>query len=792
MEKSLLNAYQSGKNSFLKIPGVVGVGIGNKIKGGVDTGNPSVVVFVYEKLPLAHIPARHRIAPTIGAFATDVRVPVLSIDRGQSFDPHTPPSVEEELATDLEWIDWQKIHALNMQQKKLQFLPGGIIRRLADDGSVMADAIGVTVDELFVIQDTDGHLVTTVGTDVVVDRVGAWNSFRNVFGDDYDFATFFIDVGSGLADCGNASNFIFNNVNGIGHSATNIRATWGSSRLLRWSNHSWFSTRTLLHEMTHQWLFFVDYKDTATGSVKDLLHQDWVWNAGQKGYHWGRWVDNNNSCMDYDRADWVDNGDGTYNRVKHYEDTEPGYFGFHSVDLYLMGLIPDTEVTPVTIVQNPTPAVSDASAGPYTPTSTTTVGAANIQWAEGSRSPNHQNSQRVFHQAFIVITRNASLTSTFISNSQTWRSQHEAHFRSQTGGRAMVDTRLKHINFQDLYCKDNATDSGASLSAGCFWESPDVWVRNSDDDGTDHERPVREQTNWIYMRVRNKSALAYDNVTVNVYLGNFNSLTPGTEFFYPVDWNPQGLIGSATVNVPAKVGATEGSVIAKIEWPATLIPPAAGWHPCLLGEILPMEKDLTNLHHVWENRKLCQRNLTIIDPEDFDLPSNLQSAIFYYDFIVGHSLRGSLPTNLEIEVLKTSKNVRLFVDTGGRVPILPELASVLVSNISIPLPRKKGRLQGFAQKIKIELKNKLPTKTMLKRLGLVGCMPVIFNDHHLLEIMTVERATFPLNPKMQSGSLKIWGVLSTPPSKREKIILRIQETVKNKRVLGGVTLEVRW
>lgn len=81
---------------------------------------------------------------------------------------------------------------------------------------------------------------------------------------------------------------------------------------------------------------------------------------------------------------------------------------------------------------------------------------------------------------------------------------------------------------------------------------------------------------------------------------------------------------------------------------------------------------------------------------------------------------------------------------------------------------------------------------MLKRLGLVGCIPVIFNDHHLLEIMPVERASFPLNPKMQSGTLRIWGVFSTPPSKREKIILRIQEAVKNKRVLGGVTLEVRW
>ena len=428
----------------------------------------------------------------------------------------------------------------------------------------------------------------------------------------------------------------------------------------------------------------------------------------------------------------------------------------------------------------------------YTDIQTGTVGAANIQWAEGHVAPAIRTasgfSTRRSSSSLATPVSPALLSATARPGDPSMR---------RTSAAKPVGERWSILGsntptFQDLYCKDNATDSGASLSTGCSGSRQTYGYEIATTTAPTTKDRFANKHELDHSRVRNKSALAYDNVMVNVYLGNFNSLTPGTEFFYPVDWNPQGLIGSATVNVPAKVGAAEGSVIAKIEWPAALIPPAAGWHPCLLGEILPMEKDLTNLHHVWENRKLCQRNLTIIDPEDFDLPSNLHSAVFYYDFIVGHSLRGSLPTNLEIEVLKTSKNVRLFVDTGGRVPVLPQLASVLVSNISIPLPRKKGRLQGFAQKIKIELKNKLPTKTMLKRLGLVGCIPVIFNDHHLLEIMPVERASFPLNPKMQSGTLRIWGVFSTPPSKREKIILRIQEAVKNKRVLGGVTLEVRW
>ena len=100
---------------------------------------------------------------------------------------------------------------------------------------------------------------------------------------------------------------------------------------------------------------------------------------------------------------------------------------------------------------------------------------------------------------------------------------------------------------------------------------------------------------------------------MNFYLANFEALVPGTEFFYPVNWAPAGLLGSATIAaVPAKSGGVDGEAITNIKWPASQIPPAAGWHPCLLTEVLPMEVTPTGLHHVWENKKLAQRNITIL------------------------------------------------------------------------------------------------------------------------------------------------------------------------------------
>ena len=43
MDKSLLSAYLLGKQSFLKFPGVVGVGLGNKVKVRV-TGNQEMAI----------------------------------------------------------------------------------------------------------------------------------------------------------------------------------------------------------------------------------------------------------------------------------------------------------------------------------------------------------------------------------------------------------------------------------------------------------------------------------------------------------------------------------------------------------------------------------------------------------------------------------------------------------------------------------------------------------------------------------------------------------------------------
>lgn len=717
VNRSLQDAFTRGRAVFLQYDGVVGVGHGPKLKGRSRrvVSPESIIVLVERKLPPSEVPEGQLVPPNFEGFPTDVREPVLSVETPAEFDPNRPPDdpSQGECLTDNEWIDWGKINELNARQRREQRqgsrrrTRGGGAQPAGDEPAEDAPTVQV-VDELFVIMDPDSTLVTTVGTSQTINWVGAYNLLRSTFGDDYDFVAFFVDVGSGMPDVGNASNTIFNNVTGIGLGATNTRATWSSTKLLRRTHHSWFSLRTMLHELAHQWLFYVDYRETAAGTTQDLLHQDWVWDAGQSGFHWGRWPDNDHSCMDYDRADWTANGDGTFNRTRHFENSSPDdvWFGYHSLDQYLMGLIPASSVSSVTVVQNPSPAQSDAVTGPYTPSpGTVTVGVSKVQFEEGARSPDYLNGQRVFHQATVVVTKSTTATTTFVTDSQTWRSDHTARFRRATSGRAMVDTSLLRANHANLYLRDSPSDTGIEPSSGAFWVSPDLWVRNADDNGVDHQCPIRGQANWIYVRVRNKDAQPYNNVTVNVYRANFLSLTPGTEFLYPVDWNPDELLGSATLaTIPAASGGADGTAIAKIQWTAAKIPPAAGWHPCILGEVIPMVTSPSGLHHVWENRKLAQRNLTIIDiaggcPPTGDAGDVLPEAVMFVSaFTIGHTLRPPQPTELRLSLLGDAPGVHLFLDPAGLVDGLEEEAALL--NLEIPIglgamPPDEATVQGI-------------------------------------------------------------------------------------------------
>lgn len=653
------------------------------------------------------------------------------------------------------------------------------------------------VGDLFVVHDPDGDLETVVGGQTTLDWVGIYQLLRGSFGDHYDFMSCYLDVGSGMINIGAAAGTIYQDASGIGRwTAANgfdFRSSWGTTKLQHYAhfatNLASTNLSTVLHEIGHRWLAYVNYADTDPGPAQLLLHEDWIWTPSQKGGHWGRWVDNQNSCMDYDQAEWIDNGDGTFNRI----DRDPNnvahdeWFGYFALDQYLMGLLPPSAVAPFTIVHDPSPPPSELGpfgvpTGPYTPNpSALTVTIDQVRnrrsdeptpWS-GPRNPNHLDSQRVFHEALVVISKNTSTATAFITATEDLRKDAAANFRRVTSGRAMVDASLLRANYGSLYMKDNPADTGTGTSSAPFWLSPDLWVRNADDGGLVDQPTVRGSSNWIHVRVRNRSGQSYADVTVNVYLANF----AGTEFLYPVDWNPAALLGSVQLaTVPAAAGGVEGEVIAKIEWTADRIPPAPGWHPCLLSEVIPMEVSPSGLHHVFENRKLAQRNLTIIDPPP---PAGDPGvSMFAFAFKIGHELRPRQPTVLRLDTERGGAGSRVFLDPDGLVDGIPDEAVLLTWDV----PLSTSGIPAEGEVVAIDPRSATPREDAgrSRRSGCLGALlrlvvpggrsrlaahrlrglrPVLLNGLPLLEL-TEPRASVTLTlPAEQRRTLRLFGIV---------------------------------
>ena len=173
--------------------------------------------------------------------------------------------------------------------------------------------------------------------------------------------------------------------------------TWGNGNLANW---------VFGQELSHRWAAFVRFKDEVTGKRNDAL-------LGRDLQHWSYFMETGGSPMEGNH--WDDNGDGTY--------TTDGLLSkpavFMPLDLYLMGMVPATDVMPLTLLVPPTPDVSDGFRGTVNRASQPegtgrhvtisarprTVTVEQIIAAEGTRSPAWDKSPHEFHLGFQLVVR---------------------------------------------------------------------------------------------------------------------------------------------------------------------------------------------------------------------------------------------------------------------------------------------------------------------------------------------------------------------------------------------------
>jgi hypothetical protein len=160
----------------------------------------------------------------------------------------------------------------------------------------------------------------------------------------------------------------------------------------------------------------------------------------------------------------------------------------------------------------------------------------------------------------------------------------------------------------DIWLKDDPAHLGDDLWGGTFWDSPDLWVRTQDDGGTDHQNPEHGQDNWLYARIRNRSATqAVEHFVVTFNVKSF----AGTQFSCPGDFLP---CIAAVAGFNLAPGETR---VVKQRWPSDAVPPG-GTHACLLASLICRGEHPVTGAHVWEHNNLAQKNLTIVDLEAGD------------------------------------------------------------------------------------------------------------------------------------------------------------------------------
>lgn len=159
-------------------------------------------------------------------------------------------------------------------------------------------------------------------------------------------------------------------------------------------------------ELGHRWGSFVHFAEEGDTTTNALL-------LGRDQAHWSFFMDTGGSPMEGNW--WRDNGDGTFTTITTQSD-----FGYHPLDLYLMGLIPPEEVGEFWFIDNPDlsgftrPPRPDSGPAYYHPISLPgtkkTLTIEDIIRAEGERVPAFASAPKKFKIGFVLVVQDGQQT----------------------------------------------------------------------------------------------------------------------------------------------------------------------------------------------------------------------------------------------------------------------------------------------------------------------------------------------------------------------------------------------
>lgn len=410
---------------FYKLdPNVIGINIvPSRAKSPPEPFEQVLVVYVLEKKARSVLDPTKVIPKEFLGLRTEVRAP-LSLGA-----PRPVGDFDQDVAlrNDRRAIDWRRVHELTVTAPASPATPN--TPNVQDFGDIC------------VVEDDGQLLFFPTSMHPEVNYFHAYQLFRTLHGDDFDFVTFFVDEASGMPNPGNSEyHSLFNDVQGIGREPRDDRHGWGTSRLegyhiIKPNPLTWRGT--MLQEFGHRFLASARYQDPETHqTMSDHLREGEVpFGHWAKELHISRNVlDDDKSPMDYGSNDWNELPSGAFSS----EFLSPDDRFYCNLDLYLMGLLGPGEVGQITVLRN----VTSIAGSPHFAATPVRLTVQEFIKEEGDRVPNVKVSPKHWRQAFVILTKSMRQVQGLVKTVDGLRLQWEQIFREATKGLGSVDTAL--------------------------------------------------------------------------------------------------------------------------------------------------------------------------------------------------------------------------------------------------------------------------------------------------------------------------------------------------------------
>ena len=244
----------------------------------------------------------------------------------------------------------------------------------------------------------DGFSNTNLRTDLVQD-------IYQRFDDDYDFYYTLLNepsIPENLSYYGRLIG-VSNSIEGIGLSSYDFSSRYGSSgklkALIQMTGLEYLKYGPALHELAHQWANFALPTHSVSSTGTDLT-------SFLFGSHWGFTGGNTKGQLGgFEQSSLVDNGQNSYS-VGEFGTFANGGNGvpYNDLELYLMGMLPISEVADFDMFANITALDIVSSTFNFSAEDRTTFTPEYLEELLGQREPSFEDSQKDFKILAVVLT----------------------------------------------------------------------------------------------------------------------------------------------------------------------------------------------------------------------------------------------------------------------------------------------------------------------------------------------------------------------------------------------------